>query len=81
MSATPVRNAKLWSKHDLVLQHLQAGHEISGRDAFRLFQLYRLSSVIYRLRRRGYNVITEQRTDPATGDTFAVYRLMPNENS
>lgn len=42
-----------------VLAHLSSGKTITGQEALKLFGLYRLSSVIYNLREKGYVIDCE----------------------
>lgn len=68
------------TKISKVLVYLQAGYTITQREAIQFFDYYRLSDGIYKLRKRGWNIITEMVTE---GDaTFARYRLEAgNDNS
>lgn len=47
------------SKTQDVLNHLKIYGSISQREAVEYYNLYRLSSVIYALRKRGYEITTE----------------------
>lgn len=72
---------KTETKKQLVKNHLLKGGSISGRAALRVFGLYRLSSVIHRLRDEGMDIQTTMVESP-TGDKYAIYRLnqKPNTN-
>lgn len=61
------------SKHDKVKQYLLGGKSITGLTALKLFGLYRLSHVIYMLRKEGHKIKTEPVTK--NGATFARYIL------
>ena len=50
------------SQAQAVLAHLKAGHSITSLQAFELYHATRLSSIIYNLRKAGYNITTIQRT-------------------
>ena len=43
-----------------VLTHLEHGNTISPEEAIQLFNCYRLSSVIHRLRNAGHKIITHR---------------------
>lgn len=44
------------TQYDRVLKHLQRNGKLSQKQAIRLFGAYRLSAIIYRLRKDGYNI-------------------------
>lgn len=44
------------TQYDRVLDHLQRNGKLSQKQAIRLFGAYRLSAIIYRLRKDGYNI-------------------------
>lgn len=44
------------TQYDRVLAHLQRNGKLSQKQAIRLFGAYRLSAIIYRLRKDGYNI-------------------------
>ena len=46
------------TQYDRVLDHLQRNGKLSQKQAIRLFGAYRLSDIIYRMRRDGYNIST-----------------------
>ena len=46
------------SKHNQIKAHLESGRGISGLGALRTYGLYRLSSVINRLRNKGMKINT-----------------------
>ena len=58
-----------------VLDRLKQGQSITQVDAIRLFQCYRLSAIIKRLRNEGYEIVTyNERNNSGTG-THARYEL------
>lgn len=61
------------SKQDKILKHLQSKRPITGSIAWAKYKLYRLSSVINRLRNKGYNIETEIVNKGK--DMFAKYSL------
>ena len=44
------------TQYDRVLDHLQRNGKLSQKQAIRLFGAYRLSAIIHRLRKDGYNI-------------------------
>lgn len=62
----------------IILAELEAGKTITALEAFRLCGTLRLSSIIYKLRGRGYNVVTEM--VKRNGKTFAEYSLKEKED-
>ena len=46
------------TKAKQVLKHLQTQRSITQLDAVKLYGAYRLSSIIFRLREQGYNIVT-----------------------
>lgn len=58
-----------------VLSHLKQGRSITQIDAIRLFNYYRLSAIIEKLCRQGYDIVTyNERNSSGTG-TYARYEL------
>ena len=62
----------------IILAELEAGKTITALEAFNLCGTLRLSSIIYKLRGRGYNVVTEM--VERNGKTFAEYSLKEKED-
>ena len=58
----------------LVLNHLLEGHSISGVEAAAIWRCRDLPKRISELRKEGYPIIRERRTDP-TGQTYTRYTL------
>lgn len=66
------------TQYDRVLEHLQKNGKLSQKTAIRLFGAYRLSAIIYTLRKDGYNITTTFKTGKNRfGDnvSWAEYRL------
>lgn len=67
------------SKTQDVLNHLKIYGSISQREAVEYYNLYRLSSVIFSLRKKGYEITSELK--PFTSkygikSNFAIYHLV-----
>jgi len=63
-----------------ILKHLKTGGTITGLEALNNFGIYRLSSVIYKLRKKGFKIKTEMvnvKTRYGLG-RVARYSLVPN---
>ena len=58
-----------------VLAHLQQGKTLSQAEAINLFDCYRLSAVIQRLRVTGYNITTHGEPNLNSKGTHARYEL------
>ena len=63
---------------DIILAELEAGKTITALEAFNLCGTLCLSSIIFQLRDRGYNVVTEM--VKRNGKTFAEYSLKEKED-
>lgn len=61
------------SKHDEIRQHLKSGFTITGLSAIDLFNVYRLSSVINRLRKEGLEIETSMIQGSDGKTVFAKY--------
>lgn len=66
------------SQRERVLQYMKQGHSISQKEAIEMFGAYRLSSIIYRIREEGYNVITVPTKDKV-GGIYATYKIYDPE--
>lgn len=67
------------SKTQDVLNHLKIYGSISQREAVDYYNLYRLGSVIFVLRKRGYDITTELKpftSKYGTRSNFAIYHLV-----
>lgn len=66
------------TQYDRILEHLQKNGKISQKRAISLYGAYRLSAIIYNLRRDGYNISTNYKSGKNRfGDsvTWAEYKL------
>jgi len=69
------------SKTQDVLNHLKNYGSISQREAVEYYNLYRLSSVIYVLKKRGYEITSELApfvSKYGIKSNFAIYHLIGN---
>ena len=53
------KNGKKVSKTEKVLNHLKEHGSITSLEAINLYTATRLSAIIYTLRNRGYDIVTE----------------------
>lgn len=60
-------------KKPKVLNHLKEHGSITSLQAFDLYHATRLSSIILRLRREGYNITTLMVNEPNSGVSYAKY--------
>ena len=58
-----------------VLSHLKQGRSITQIDAIRLFNCYRLSAIIEKLRRQGCDIVTYNEPNLNNKGTHARYEL------
>jgi isocitrate dehydrogenase kinase/phosphatase len=66
-------NSKV-SKTNEILHALKQGDQLTGKDIWLRFGVYRASSVIHRLRRRGYTINREM-VPGKNGESYARYSL------
>ena len=68
------------NKTEMILNHLKEGKTITSLEAFQSpFYVTRLSSIIFNLRKRGYNIeMIEHRNKSRT---YAEYYLREEENN
>ena len=59
-----------------VLSHLKQGRSITQIDAIRLFNCYRLSAIIQRLRCAGYDIVTHNERNKSGIGRHARYELI-----
>jgi len=68
------------NKQEKVLEYLKNHKKgLSQRDAIEKFQAYRLSSIIFRLKKRGYNIITQMevsKSEDGSHSNYARYILI-----
>jgi len=62
-------------KIDAILNHLKTHGSITPKDAYITYSYYRLSDGIYKLRKRGHNILTVDETSN-NGETYARYVLL-----
>jgi hypothetical protein len=60
----------------VILDHLQQGKTISQAEAIELCDCYRLSAVIDRLRKQGFEIVTHYEKNSRTTGTHARYELV-----
>lgn len=58
-----------------VLAYLQQGKSLTQAQAIKLFNCYRLSAVVNRLRKLGYSVITHKEANTKNKGSHARYEL------
>ena len=61
------------SKTQKVLHHLKSGKSISPLEALGLYGSFRLAAVVHSLKKRGYDIITDIKTD-MNGSRYAQYQ-------
>ena len=64
-----------------VLAHLKQGKTISQAEAIDLFNCYRLSAIIQRLRNAGYDIVTHYEKNSQTTGRHARYELITEVKS
>lgn len=67
------------SKHDEIRQHLKAGQTITGIQALNQFGVYRLSSIINRLRKEQLEIETSMIQGSDGKSVFAKYWIPINK--
>ena len=63
------------SKHNQIRTHLESGRTITGSGAWALYGVYRLSSVINRLRNEGLKIQTAKVTVLGVNQ-YAIYSII-----
>ena len=58
-----------------ILNHLKSGRSITAVEAVRLYNCYRLSANIERLRKAGYNIVTHYEKNSRSTGRHARYEL------
>ena len=61
---------------EVILKYLQKHKSITSLQAFKKFNITRLSAVIYQLRDEGYDIETERKINKNTGTSFGYYTLI-----
>lgn len=80
-SFSPISGDSPRIKIALVTAHLESGHSITPIEALDMYGSFRLSGIISKLRKRGYNIRTERETYPATGSRFARYTMITDRKA
>jgi len=65
---------KVLTQKEIVLKHLEEHGKITSLEAFQEYLITRLSAIIYRLRREGYDITSSERTSKR-GSYYAEYKL------
>ena len=65
------------SQPTIILNELLAGRSVTQLEATYQFKILRLGAIIHKLKKRGYNIITDM-IETGTGSKYARYKL---ENS
>ena len=67
---------KRQTQYDNIKAHLENGKKITPIDALNQYGCFRLSAIIFTLRKEGLSIITNFKT--VNGKTFAEYELVNN---
>jgi hypothetical protein len=67
------------SQKKAILEHLQYGKSITPIEALNLYGCMRLADVVFKLKKKGYNIATNMIKDDSTGKKYASYMLINNE--
>jgi len=63
------------TKTELILAHLQKRKKITSLEAFEMYNATRLSVIIFNLKARGYEIVTQMVQD-SKGIRWGVYRYL-----
>lgn len=63
------------SQHDKILKHLRKAGSITVREALVEYSISSLTKRIQELRGRGYNIVSEWKSHPVTGQRYTRYKL------
>jgi hypothetical protein len=69
-----IRAINLGPQQKTILSHLTSGRSISNMEALVVYNISRLSDVVHKLRRKGFDVHTDVRVDNA-GHKYSRYSL------
>jgi hypothetical protein len=69
------RSVSLSPQQRTILGHLASGKTISDMESMTVYQIKRLSDVILKLRRKGFAILTDVRTD-GSGHKYSRYELV-----
>lgn len=67
------------SKTSRILAEFMKGRDLTSLEALGVFGVYRLADVVFKLRNRGYPIVTELKVDP-NGSEYANYRLIKRDD-
>ena len=70
------------TQKDYVLEHLERGWSITSLEAWDKYGISRLSDIVYKLRKEGYNIETEMvegRTKMGADAIYGTYRLIKEQ--
>ena len=63
------------SQHDKILKHLRKAGSITVREALVEYSISSLTKRIQELRGRGYNIVSEWKNHPVTGQRYTRYKF------
>ena len=66
------------SQRESIITHLKEGLEITPLDALEQYGIFRLSAIIFNLKKEGYNIATK-RVKNRYGKKFASYKLIKED--
>jgi hypothetical protein len=69
------KTGKPHSKTSRILGEFMKGRDLTSLESIGVFGVYRLADVVFKLRNRGYPIVTELKKDP-NGSEYANYRLI-----
>lgn len=69
------------SQNKIILGHLQRHGSITSMDAFKKYEITRISARIYDLREKGYNIQLLWETNPNTGTRYGRYVFLGATNA
>jgi hypothetical protein len=69
------KTGKPHSKTSRILGEFMKGRDLTSLESIGVFGVYRLADVVFKLRKRGYPIVTELKKDP-NGSEYANYRLI-----
>ena len=63
------------TQYEIILTHLKKAKSITQREALIDYSIQSLTSRITVLRKRGYNIVTQSKKHPVTGQRYARYYM------
>jgi hypothetical protein len=73
------KTGKPHSKTSRILGEFMKGRDLTSLESIGVFGVYRLADVVFKLRKRGYPIVTELKKDP-NGSEYANYRLIKKDD-